>query len=527
MSPLLATPSPWPDAIGVGGPLALLPVLVAVGLALTTRQVLVALGAGLLVGALLLVGGDPFEATLRVVDPLIIDTIAERDHVKVTLFSAFIAATVAVLSKAGATRALVDRLAGAATSRRAGMFATWMAGMIVFFDDYANCLVVGAGMRPLTDRLRISREKLAFLVDSTAAPVATVALVSTWIGFEVGLIDTALKAAGQNINAYSFFMEGLSYRSYPLVAIMLTGMIAWSGRDFGPMWAAERAAQLGPAPDAPQASGASGAARVSAWVAVVPIAALVGVTALSIGLQGTSKAPPGAALFEIIGGADGYDAMLHGSIAGLLLALLLSQASGALALTATLEAALGGVRELVEPLIVLFCAWALSNVIGALEAANFIVGALGSALPGWSLPSLVFLVAAGISFATGTSFGTMGVLLPLAIPLAFQTDPAVAVATTSAVLSGAVWGDHCSPISDTTILSATGSGCELGAHVRTQLPYAVAGGVISVLLGTLPAGLGLSPWLCLPASGLACAALVWGLGRPTAPEGAERSASGA
>ena len=514
MIPLLATASPWPDAVGVGGPLALLPVIVAVGLALSTRQVLVSLGAGLFVGALLLAGLNPADAALKVVDPLIIDTIAERDHVKVTLFSVFIAATVAVLSEAGATRALVDRLAGAATSRRAGMVATWASGMVVFFDDYANCLVVGASMRPLTDRLRISREKLAYIVDSTAAPVATVALVSTWIGFEVGLIDGALKAAGQSGSAYAFFMEGLGYRFYPLVAIMLTGMIAWSGRDFGPMLRVERAAQAAP----PREEAAPTAGRaVSPWVAVLPIAALVGVTAASIGVQGTQAATPGAALFEIIGGADGYDAMLHGSLAGLLLALLLGRLSGALSLTGTLEAALGGVRELVEPLTVLFCAWALSNVIGSLHAADYIVGALGQSLPGWSLPTLVFFVAAGVSFATGTSFGTMGVLLPLVIPLAFQTDPAVAVATTSAVLSGAVWGDHCSPISDTTILSATGSGCELGAHVRTQLPYALAGGLISVLLGTLPAGLGLSPWICLPLAAAATAGLVWGLGEPSAP----------
>ena len=155
--------------------------------------------------------------------------------------------------------------------------------------------------------------------------------------------------------------------------------------------------------------------------------------------------------------------------------------------------------------------------VGSLHAADYIVGALGQSLPGWSLPTLVFFVAAGVSFATGTSFGTMGVLLPLVIPLAFQTDPAVAVATTSAVLSGAVWGVHGSPISDTTILSATGSGCELGAHVRTQLPYALAGGLISVLLGTLPAGLGLSPWICLPLAAAATAGLVWGVGKPSAP----------
>jgi Na+/H+ antiporter NhaC len=508
---LLLEAAPWPEAVGVAGPLSLLPVLLAIGLALWTRQVLVSLGAGLLMGAALLVGLRPHTAVLAVVDPLIIDTIADRGHVKVTIFSLFIAATVAVAGRAGATRALVDRVAARATTRRSGMVASWLAGMIVFFDDYANCLVVGAGMRPLTDRLRISREKLAFIVDSTAAPVATVALVSTWIGFEVGLISDALKAAGQPINAYSFFMEGLGYRFYPWLAIAMTGLVCWTGRDFGPMLEAERRALHRPATEV--AAAPNEGARGSLWLAVVPIGAMVVVTAASIGLQGSAKAASGAAFFEIVGGADGYDAMLHGSIAGLLLVLGMTVASRALDLNGALHAALDGARELVEPLAVLFCAWGLSTVIGELKAADFVIGLLGDRVPGWSLPTLVFLIGAVISFATGTSFGTMGVLIPLAVPLAFQIDPSVAMVTTAAVLSGAVWGDHCSPISDTTILSATGSGCELGAHTRTQLPYALAGGLISVLLGTLPAGLGAPAWLLLPLGGLACAALLRIAGR--------------
>ena len=506
---LLLQGAAWPDALGVGGPASLLPVLLAITLALWTRQVLISLGAGLLAGAALLVGLRPHTALLTAVDPLILDAIADRSHVKVTLFSVFIAATVAIAGRAGATRALVDRVAAVATTRRSGMVASWLAGMIVFFDDYANCLVVGAGMRSLTDRLRISREKLAYIVDSTAAPVATVALVSTWVGFEVGLIDEALRTAGQTTQAYAFFIDGLAHRSYPWVAIMLTGLVCWTGRDFGPMLQAERRALATPEAVAPEAHAAA-AGRPA--LALIPIGAMVVVTAWSIASQGREKAAPDAALFEIIGGADGYDAMLHGSLAGLLLALVLTIGTRTLSIEGTLTAALDGARELVEPLAVLFCAWGLSTVIGHLGAARFVIGLLGDSVPGWSLPTLVFLVGAVISFATGTSFGTMGVLMPLAVPLAFQIDPEVAVVTTAAVLSGAVWGDHCSPISDTTILSATGSGCELGAHTRTQLPYALMGGAISVVCGTLPAGFGAPGWLTLLLSAL-CVGLavrVWG-----------------
>jgi Na+/H+ antiporter NhaC len=487
MSP---TPPPlWPDAVGLGGPLALLPVVLAVGAALWSRQVLLSLFLGLFSGTLLLTGLHPWKALLSVADPFALNALSDRSHVKVVLFSLFIAATVAVVGRSGATEALVARLAARAKTRRSGMLAAWAAGLVVFFDDYANCLVVGSSMRPLTDRLGISREKLAYIVDSTAAPVATIALVSTWVGFEVGLIDEALQRVKPGMNAYSFFMEGLGWRSYPIFAVALTGLVALTGRDFGPMVEAEALAANNPVPAREDTS-----SKGNLWLAVVPIGALVGVTGWSLWAQGTAKVGMDAALFEIIGGADGYDAMLHGSVAALALALGLTLSFRAMRANEAIEAALGGVRELIEPLIVLVLAWSLSTVVGDLHAADYLVGLLGGSLPGWSLPTIVFLIGAALSFATGTSFGTMGVLIPLVIPLVFQVDPSVAVPTTAAVLAGAVWGDHCSPISDTTILSSTGSGCELGAHTRTQLPYALLGGGISILFGSLPAGLGLPAW---------------------------------
>ena len=493
------------------GLLSLLPVVVAIGLALWTRQVVLSLFVGTFSAALVYAGGAPWDALVRVVDPLLLDAMADRDHVKVTVFSLLVAATVKVMSDAGGTRALVEQLARLARSRRSGLVATWASGMVIFFDDYANCLVVGSAMRPLTDRLRISREKLAYLIDSTAAPMATVALVSTWIGYEVGLMDDALQAAGQTeINAYSFFLEGLPYRFYPLLALFFAGAIAASGRDFGPMRAAEAAA-LGA--EAAVEDDAPPPAR-RAWLAVLPVALLVGVTGASLWVQGSGGAPDGARLFEIIGNADGYDAMIHGSLAALTTATLLAVGTRSLSVAAGAKAITHGMGELFEALVVLYLAWALAAGIADLGAAPFLVSAIGDSLPAWSLPGVTFVVAAAIAFATGTSFGTMGVLLPLVIPLAFEVDPTVAVASAAAVLSGATWGDHCSPISDTTVLSSTGAGCDHAAHVATQLPYALAAGGISLLLCSVPAGFGLSPWLCLLAGAAACAALIWGVGRP-------------
>ena len=483
------------------GLLSLAPIALTIAIALRTRQIVLALGAGVVLAALILQGYNPWTALIYVVDPLLLDAIADRDHVKVTIFTMLVAATLEVVSQGQGTRALVTRITRWATTRKGGMLATWGAGMVVFFDDYANCLIVGGSMRSVADRLKISREKLAYLVDSTAAPMATLALVSTWIGFEVSLMGDALAMAGQDTNAYAFFLKGLPYRFYPFMALAFAFFISFTGRDFGPMRAAEAAASKGEVePDGP----ALPASR--AWLGALPIVALVAVTGGSLWVQGSTAAGAGADLLEIIGNADGYDAMLHGSIAAFFIATTLTIGLGAASVHAVQEAAISGVRALVEAMTVLFFAWAMGTAIGELGAAQFLVATIGPSVPIWILPTLVFVISAAIAFATGTSFGTMSIMIPIAIPLAFELDPlsTLALATSAAVLSGATWGDHCSPISDTTILSSTGAGCDHAAHVATQLPYAIAAGTVSILFGTLPAGFGLSPWLLLGLGILGC-----------------------
>lgn len=508
------------------GLLSLLPVVVAIGLALLTRRVVPSLGAGVLVAALLARWGDPLAGLWRAVT-LVGESVGDWDHLKVTSFSLLVAAAVAVMGQAGGTRALVERVTAFAHDRRRAMGATWLAGMVVFFDDYANCLIVGGAMRPLTDRMRISREKLSYLVDSTAAPMATIALVSTWVGYEVGLMDDGLKAAGVQTSAYAFFVEGLPYRFYPFFTLAFAGAIAWSGRDFGPMLAAEERAAAHPPPDA---SDEPDVVPARIWIAVVPIVALVAGTAGSLLWQGLGASDPGARLFEIIGNADGYDAMLHGSLLAFGLAAVMSLALRATDVGGVARGAWAGVRSLADALVVLYLAWSLSAGIQELDAAGALVALLGDSVPVAALPTLVFLVAAAIAFATGTSFGTMGVLVPLVVQLAFTMSPEggfLPLAASAAVLSGATWGDHCSPISDTTVLSAAGTRCDLDAHVRTQLPYAIAAGVVSIALGTVPAGFGLSPWLVLVAGILGSIATVYALGRVPAVRPAGEAARAA
>jgi len=490
--------------------LSLLPIVVAIALALWSRQVVLSLFCGVFVSALIVHGGDPFSALIHTIDPWMLDSMADRDHTKVVLFSLLVAATVAMATKSGGTAALVDMVTRRAKNRRTGMLAAWASGMIVFFDDYANCLIVGSAMRPVADRLRISREKLAYLVDSTAAPMATIALVSTWVGYEVGLMDAAFRDNGYTINAYAFFVEGLPYRFYPLLALAFGFWISFTGRDFGPMRAAEAASlEREPAPvtEAPP--------PWKSLLAIVPIAALVIVTGISLYMQGTAALDAPAPLFEIVGAADGYDAMLHGSAASTLLAVILAGATRAMPIKDISPTLVHGMTALFEALVVLYLAWALGASISDLQAADFLLAAMGDSLPGWSLPTVTFLLAAVIAFATGTSFGTMAVLMPLALPMALNIEGEagmIALGTSASVLSGAVWGDHCSPISDTTVLSSTGAGCDHTAHVKTQIPYAVAAGLVSVLFGTLPAGFGAPPWLLLPMGALACGGIIWFLG---------------
>lgn len=327
-------------------------------------------------------------------------------------------------------------------------------------------------------------------------------------------MDAALKDAQLDISAYAFFIEGLPYRFYPLLALAFGFFIAVSGRDFGPMATAEAATLAQPAAAIPTPPPTH-----HALLAILPIAALVLVTGLSLWTQGSAASPADAPLFEIIGAADGYDAMLHGSVVALLLAVVLAAGSRCLSMSETSAAVIEGMTELFEALTVLMLAWALGSAIGDLGAADYLLSAMGESVPAWSLPSITFILAATIAFSTGTSFGTMTVLMPLALPMALgmESPPGtIALATSASVLSGAVWGDHCSPISDTTVLSSTGTGCDHDAHVKTQLPYAVVVGLIAVLLGTLPAGLG-APWPVLLLLGvLACAGVVWGAGRPPA-----------
>ncbi len=481
---------------------------VAIALALVTKRVVPSLAAAVVVGALVAARGDPIAAApllARVVRGVVLDV----DNLTVSLFCTIVAAAVGVMAASGGIRAMVALVEPLARGGRGAQTAGWLAGLVVFFDDYTNCLVVGNGLAPLCDRYGVSRAKLAYIADSTAAPVASLAVVSTWIGFELGVLDDALDSAGAvTLQALPLFVAALPYRFYCLLTIVFGFVIAFSGRDFGPMWAEEAAAQPRRA-----AREAGSAPPRSAWLAAAPVAALVGVTVGAMVVSGRAalSGETAATPLAVFGAADAIQSLLAGSIAAWTIAAGLALAAGALRPRAVWDASWASGRAVGGALVVLYLAWSLGDLIQQSSAAEFLAHVLTGRLPVALLPAAVFVLACVTSFATGTSWFTMAALVPLVVPLAIAMGGdamvPVVLASTAAVIDGAIFGDHASPISDTTILSAIGSGCDVLLHVRTQLPYALVIAAITLVLGTVPVGLG-APWfVVLPTAATTC--VVW------------------
>jgi Na+/H+ antiporter NhaC len=481
---------------------SLLPPLVAITLALVLRDVMASLIVGVWLGTTMLSDGNPAAGFLRLADGSIRDALMDPDHVSIIIFSMLLGGMVGVMSRSGGTQGVVRAMEPLITTPRRAQLATWFMGLVVFFDDYSNTLIVGNSMRPLTDRHRVSREKLAYLVDSTAAPVACVMVFSSWIGTQVSLLGDALTASGSDINPISLFIASIPHAYYPLFALGLTVTVAASRRDWGPMLAAERRALTGAvmAPSAQpladyDSSGLAPDPEVPArwWNAASPVVTVLVVTVVGLYASGVQSLREGgaaaASLREIIDASDPFIALLWASLCGAAVAVALAVVQRILRLRVALESAVGGFKSMLPAMVVLVLAWSLGGVCDEIGTAEFLVNEVGPRLPAQLLPAAVFLLAAAISFATGTSWGTMAILTPLAVPLALQVagaGPGLLPATVSAILGGSVFGDHCSPISDTTILSSMASSCDHVDHVRTQLPYALLGACVAVGVGYLP-----------------------------------------
>jgi Na+/H+ antiporter NhaC len=493
------------------GWVSITPPLVAILIALTLRNVIPALLIGVWLGATALrsfAPGGIFRGLLDGFEVYVVRALSDADHAAIILFSLMIGGMVGIITRNGGMASIVRMIVSRAKSAIGGQVAVWGMGLMIFFDDYSNTLVVGNTARPITDHLKISREKLAYIVDSTAAPVVCLALITTWIGYEVGLIGEALNNVPElDEAAYTVFLRSIPYSFYPIFAFMFVLAVAVTGRDFGPMYKAEVRARQGQVTsvsteDMPSLHGDQLEPKpnipLRAVNAFVPLLVLIG--ALIGGLFVTGS---GDSITEIIGSANAYKAMMWASLLGAVTAAVMTVGQGILSGHETVDAWFGGVKAMMFAMIVLVLAWSLSAVTVDLNTANFLVSILADTLSPQLVPTIVFLLSAITAFTTGTSWGTLGILMPLVIPLTWAVLGANGLADAehmhilySAIasnLAGAVWGDHCSPISDTTVLSSMASGCDHIEHVRTQLPYALLGGAVAVLIGTIPGGYGVPP----------------------------------
>lgn len=500
--------------------LSIIPPIIAIILSLVTKEVLLSLFAAILVGAIILTG-NPITGFTEALNHHIVGSLTDSWNISILIFCLSIGGLIGILSKNGGTKGIANLVTSKAKNSKSTLFTTWLMGILIFFDDYANTLIVGNTMRSITDKMKISREKLAYIVDSTAAPVSSIALISTWVGFETGLIRDGLADIGVELNPYGVFVQTIPYRFYSLLALIFVLIIIFSGKDFGLMAKAEkRANETGKvlADDAKplvsdELKSLECDTKTEKWYnAVIPILSVLLITL--IGLYANGGGFNGATVSQAFGNADASVVLLWASFGGAIIAAVMSVAQRILSIKEIMEAWTVGLKSMTEAGLILVLAWSLGNINKELGTSQFIVDALKGSLPYYLVPFVMFIVPAVIAFATGTAWGANSIVMPLAIPLAYQLGGTnLLIPAIGAVLTGAVFGDHCSPISDTTIMSSMATGCDHIAHVKTQIPYVLTVTTVSAIIGFIPAGFGLNPWISLSLGIVALIAIINIFGR--------------
>ncbi|MFO7940436.1 MAG: Na+/H+ antiporter NhaC family protein [Bacteroidales bacterium] len=530
---------------------SIIPPLIAILFALLFKEVFSALFIGILVGTTVMYMYQDesivvaiFKGIFEIVDTYILDSLTKPGHMSIIIFSMLIGGMVNIITRNGGMKGIVNILSRYASSPRSGQFVTWLLGVAIFFDDYANTLVVGNTMRPVTDRLKISRQKLAYIVDSTAAPIAAIAFVTTWIGAELSYIQDGIATIGLDESPYSIFIHSLQYSFYPIFALVFILLLIWRGSDFGPMYKAELQARKMGVEDTEEDTDNTFSNQLNElsvpehitprWYnAAIPVFVVIFGTLAGLIYTGwsaevwhdTQLSFP-TKLSMIIGASDSYKALLWSSIGSVLTAILLTLSQRLLNLKHTIDSLINGFRTMLTAIIILVLAWSIALVTKHLHTADFISQSLVAVNMGpMFVPAFTFILGALVAFSTGSSWGTMAILYPLILPASWliaQNDGfnhaeslQIFYNVVSSVLAGSVLGDHCSPISDTTILSSLASSCNHIEHVRTQLPYALTVGGVSIFIGTLPSALGVSSFILFPAGFLVLFLIVYFFGKQT------------
>ncbi|QNL21356.1 Na+/H+ antiporter NhaC family protein [Hyphobacterium sp. CCMP332] len=522
----------------VPGWFSIIPPLVAIALALIFKEVILSLFAGIFIGAIGVYGfslSGILKGFFAIIDKYFFVALGDSGNLSVIIFSVGIGGMVSVISKNGGMHGIVEKLSRFARSARSAQLVTWAMGIAIFFDDYANTLIVGNTMRPVTDRFKVSREKLSYIVDSTAAPIAALAFITTWIGAELGYISKASESLGIDEGPYSMFLNSLQYAYYPLLTLIFMFIILWQQKDYGPMYQAEKDARESKTEyDKDETNDNNDEehfkpvdkSKARWYNGFIPVMMVIAVTIFglmytgldiirssmlelelitksdgfikvwnSISFNNNTDLSTFRKLGIVIGEADAYISLLWATFSGIATAVALSVSQKIMSITETMSSLIEGFKTMVPPMLILILAWSLTEVTHELQTAEFITSVFKGNINPIFMPAITFLLAAFIAFSTGSSWGTMAILYPLALPaswvlcqetgMGMEESMSIFYHVIAVVLAGSVLGDHCSPISDTTILSSLASQCYHLDHVRTQMPYALTVGFISFLISFL------------------------------------------
>lgn len=467
---------------------SLFPPVIAIGLALITKEVYSSLFVGILSGGIIYAAasGTGFEGTFKaVVQDGLITNLSNAYNVGILVFLVVLGIIVVLMNKAGGSRAYGEWAAAHIKGRRGVALSTFFLGVLIFVDDYFNCLTVGSVMRPITDKHNISRSKLAYLIDSTAAPICIIAPISSWAAAVSGTVE--------GVNGISLFINTIPYNLYAFLTILMVIFISVSDTDYGPMKIHEDNAKNGDIFTTKNNTYEQDAQPVTERGRVIdlilPVAVLI--VFCVVGMIYTGGFFSGTDFVTAFANCDAAYGLSLGSISALIVIIAYYMLRRVLKFNECMDSIAAGFKQMVPAILILTFAWTLKTMTNHLEAGAFVSGVVQSATAlSVLLPVILFVVAVGLAFATGTSWGTFGILIPI-VTSVFEAElanvsqtgeiPSMVIICISACLAGAVCGDHCSPISDTTIMASTGAQCDHVNHVSTQLPYALTVAAVCVV----------------------------------------------
>lgn len=469
------------------GWISLVPPLVAVILAVITKNVIVSLFSGVYIGVLILVGGRPLEATTETIGNFLFPQVADSYNAAILVLLFFIGGFVALMEKSGGGAALALSAVKHINTKAKAQLSAWFGGIIIFFSDLGTPLIVGPVFDKIFDKAKISREKLAWIIDSTSSPVAVLIPFIGWGVYIMGLMKNEFDAAGLALSEFDTLVQVIPFQFYAILTVLMIPLVAVTKLDFGPMAKAERRVRetgelywpeskplRRPETDEEAVSAEKGRA-ILIWLPLLVLFVTLFGLLMSFGFP-----------FEPVAGNDFRVSLTTAYLLAAVSIVILMTVYKVKKFSEIFDIYTKGMQKMVYVAVTLVLAWSLGKVIGDMGTAAYIVEAIQGNVPAFIIPAILFLVGAAMSLASGSSWGTYAIMLPIAIPMALALDAHMLVCI-GAVLSGGIFGDHCSPISDTTILSSTGAGADHLDHVKTQFPYAVTNGTIA-LIGFLVAG---------------------------------------